>query len=43
MERYGVKWKQLGTHNQHLHVYNYKKQEWIKEVAALEKQVESTG
>ena len=42
MERYGVKWKQLGTHNQHLSVYDYKKQERIKEVEALEKQVDST-
>ena len=38
----GVKWKQLGTHNQHLFVYDYKKQERIKEVATFEKQIDST-
>lgn len=43
MERYGVKWKQLGTYyNVHLSVYDYKKQERIKEVEVLEKQVDST-
>lgn len=25
MERYGVEWEQLGTHNEHLRVYDYKK------------------
>lgn len=42
MERYGITWKQLGTHNQHLSVYDYKKQERIKEVAIFGKQLEST-
>lgn len=37
-----MKCKQLGTHNQHLSVYDYKKQERIKEVEALEKKVDST-
>lgn len=36
MGRYGIQWKQLGTHNKHLSVLNYKKQEREKEVAKLE-------
>ena len=30
-ERYGVRWKQLGTHNKHLSVLDYEKQERAKE------------
>ncbi len=39
MGRYGVQWKHLGTHNKHLSVLNYKKQEREKEVAKLEQAV----
>jgi len=35
MERYGVKWKQLGTYNKHLSVLDFEKQERCKEVAEL--------
>ena len=38
-ERYGVRWKQLGTHNKHLSVLDFEKQERAKEVAKLEKAV----
>ena len=41
MRRYGIDWKKKNTHNQHLSVLDYKKQERVKEVAALEeKQIE---
>ena len=40
-ERYGVRWKQLGTHNKHLSVLDFEKQERAKEVATLEKAVSS--
>ena len=40
-ERYGVRWKQLGTHNKHLSVLDFEKQERAKEVAKLEKAVSS--
>lgn len=42
MERYGVQWKQLGTHNKHLSVLNFEKQERTKEVAKLDKQIEKS-
>ena len=35
MERYGVQWKQLGTHNKHLSVLDFEKQERQKEVKEL--------
>ena len=38
-DRYGVRWKQLGTHNKHLSVLDFEKQERVKEVAKLEKVV----
>ncbi len=38
-ERYGVRWKQLGTHNKHLSVLDFEKKERAKEVAKLEKAV----
>lgn len=38
-DRYGVRWKQLGTHNKHLSVLEFEKQERAKEVAKLEKAV----
>ena len=40
-ERYGVQWKQLGTHNKHLSVLDFEKQEREKEVENLEKAVSS--
>ena len=40
MERYGIGWHQKGTHNKHLSVLDYKKQERVKEVAALEAELE---
>ena len=36
MERYGIEWEQKGTHEQHLSVLDFKKQERAKELAALE-------
>jgi len=36
MGRHGVQWKQLGTHNKHLSVLDFEKQERQKEVAELE-------
>ena len=39
MERYGVQWKQLGTHNKHLSVLDFEKQERQKEVAELEQTI----
>ena len=42
MERYGVQWKQLGTHNKHLSVLDFEKQERTKEVAKLDKQIEKS-
>lgn len=38
---YDIHWKQLGTHNEHLSVYDYKKQERIKEVQVLEEKVDT--
>ncbi len=38
-DRYGVRWKQLGTHNMHLSVLDYEKQERAKEVAKLEQTI----
>lgn len=39
MERYGVQWKQLGTHNKHLSVLDFEKKERQKEVAQLEQDI----
>lgn len=39
MERYGIKWEQLGTHQEHLSVLDYKKQERAKEVAVLDEEI----
>lgn len=36
MERYGVEWLQKGTHNKHLSVLDYEKQERAKEVEELD-------
>lgn len=40
MERYGIGWHKKGTHNKHLSVLDYKKQERAKEVAVLEAELE---
>ena len=42
MEQYGVRWKQLGTHNKHLSVLNYKKQEREKELWELQQTITSS-
>ena len=39
MARHDIEWEQKGTHEEHLSVLNYKKQERSKEVAALETQI----
>ena len=39
MERYGIEWEHKGTHEKHLSVLDYKKQEREKEVAALDEQI----
>lgn len=36
MERYGIEWEQKGTHEKHLSVLDFQKQERAKEVANLE-------
>ena len=36
MVRYGIEWEQKGTHNEHLSVLDYKKQERVKEIEQLE-------
>lgn len=40
MEHHGMKWVQMDTHNKHLSVLDYKKQEREKEVAQLDIQIE---
>ena len=40
MERHGVEWEQKGTHEKHLSVLDYKKQEREKEVELLSTQIE---
>ena len=42
MSRYGIDRKKKDTHNKHLSVPDYKKQERAKEVAALEEELEGT-
>ncbi len=39
MDRYGIEWEHKGTHEKHLSVLDYKKQEREKEVAALNEQI----
>lgn len=39
MERHGIEWEQKGTHEQHLSVLDYKKQEQAKEVAELDREI----
>lgn len=40
MERHGIEWEQKGTHEQHMSVLDYKKQERAKEVAELDREIE---
>lgn len=41
MARHAIEWEQKGTHEEHLSVLDYKKQERSKEVAALENQIDA--
>lgn len=43
MRKRGIEWEQLGTHNEHLSVLDFKKQERAKEVKALECKVANTN
>lgn len=40
MERHEIEWEQLGTHDEHLDVLDFKKVQRSKDVAALEKTIE---
>lgn len=42
MARYGIEWKKLGTHNNHLSVLDFKKQERKKEIVRLKNKIECT-
>ena len=42
MSGYGIEWEQLGTHEQHLDVLDYKKKMRVREVAVLKNKVECT-
>ena len=39
MERHGIEWEDKGTHDKHLSVLDYKKQEREKEIAAFDEQI----
>lgn len=39
MERYGIEWEQKGTHEKHLSVLDYKKQERAEEIEQLENKI----
>lgn len=39
MERYGIEWEQKGTHEKHLSVLDYKKQERAEEIEQLESKI----
>ena len=41
MEKHGVEWEQLGTHNEHLSVYDFKKKMRAEEVQELETKAEA--
>ena len=41
MARHDIEWEQKGTHEEHLSVLDYKKQERSKEIAALETQIDA--
>lgn len=43
MQKYGIGWKKLDTHNPHLSVLEYKKQERSREVKELEQKLEDIG
>ena len=43
MKKYGIGWKKLDTHNPHLSVLDYKKQERSHEVKELEQELEDIG
>ena len=36
MERHGIEWEDKGTHDKHLSVLDYKKEQRVKEIAVLE-------
>lgn len=40
MQQHGIEWEQKGTHEQHLTVLDFKKQERLKELQKLEKQID---
>lgn len=40
MERHGIQWEEKGTHEKHLSVLDYKKQEREKEVEQLDTKIE---
>lgn len=42
MQQYGIEWKKLGTHNNHLSVLDFKKQERKKEIVRLKNKIECT-
>lgn len=42
MKQYDIEWEQLGTHNPHLTVLDYKRQERTKEITRLENKIECT-
>ncbi len=39
MKKYGVEWKQLGTHNEHLSVLDFKKKKRAEEIEVLDKKI----
>jgi hypothetical protein len=41
MKKYGIEWEQLGTHNEHLSVYDFKKKMRAEEVQELETKAEA--
>lgn len=43
MQKYGIGWKKLDTHNPHLSVLDYKKQKRSREVKELEQELEDIG
>ena len=36
MERHGIEWEDKGTHDKHLSVMDFKKEQRVKEIAELE-------
>ena len=39
MERYGIEWEQKGSHEKHLSVLDYKKQQRTEEIGQLESKI----